>query len=421
MKSRYSIILKIFGLYNLLKYSTNTDMVIDVKNGNAKINIQDDSANIFDKIIYSKPFRVFINYAYKFFILCIIGWQPVYSIVWTSIQQDGQIFMINLFQFMFLSQFILGILFYRTKYFEKTLKKIILANKLYLKIAISITLFLILSLIVISMTLFGKGYLIINYDTIYANANTIEQYIIWSLLPLEKFYCYGIFMVNLLIFSFILLTHTRKIYNLKTDIKKRIEEQNLMTIDDIISTYNNYRYQHSICVDHLNMNYAVMTIFGLFELYFIVSNYQNGIFGIMNYIELGMFILVELIYLYSIHKIRKVIDSINELIMSPKFYMKYLESINFANIEGEIYDEDDDLEKNLNKILEYNLRISIKSEETRSNVDWIKLKFTLNEPWASFNILGVNISDSSIIQQFLLLITLSWGILNLNKQFGIQI
>src|SRR3972149_590293 len=128
----YNFFLKSYALkflfYHKIKKKSE-DIPLDVSLNDITITISDSGvinqvANNKKKSLLDKQLVInIIGILYFAFVLLIIGWQVVYSIVKSIVELNGRYVTASAFSFLYLGQLITGALFYNGKFFNKTFYK----------------------------------------------------------------------------------------------------------------------------------------------------------------------------------------------------------------------------------------------------------------------------------------------------------
>jgi hypothetical protein len=120
----------------------------------------------------------------------------------------------------------------------------------------------------------------------------------------------------------------------------------------------------------------------------------------MEAINIGIFIIVEGIYIYSINNVGKRIDEIKEKMTSTSIVTRIMGSSNRMIPDKNIVSNFDNM---VNLEAMYNLSyhtagIGFKNAEV---LNWIVLEKILSKEWDSFSFLGFQVTNSLIIQKLL--------------------
>lgn len=120
-------------------------------------------------------------------------------------------------------------------------------------------------------------------------------------------------------------------------------------------------------------------------------------FDLLNFV---MFLITIYIYIDSVQKLKLSITDIVSGITLPIYtnnYFSKIEKINFA--KKHIVDNiDNPSEQDIKRLL---VNINICVEQTLENIEWINLQKVLNLEWDSFQIFGIQITDTALIQKII--------------------
>ena len=393
------------------------EIVISINNnGDLSQEINIKSENCLNDILLK---TLAISY---FSIICIaIGWECIYSIVKSIIELNGLYFTSSIFSFMYLGQLITGAIFYNSEFFSNIIKKLkdyhtILLIMLVIANAISIILALVEIILLIN------GYNIVNYSYLYLSASPYQQVILIISLFVRSFYSYNIFFVNIIIFAAILNYQRLQILDYRNKLKV-ILNSNVQDIKiiSIITDFTKMQSSYKKSVDKLNNIFTFVTIIGLVGSYFVLSLINTPFSSIYSYINMGLFFMIEAVYIFVINKINDTNQSIRTLIGSDIFVSKFLNRNNLGPIYGDIYDElqnNQNINSKIDLIKNMTFRNTIISNENGTELDWIVLYNKLSESWASFKLLSYQFDDTQIIQKLVVIILGLSAIIRINYKIG---
>ncbi len=376
-----------------------------------------------------------IGIGYFSLISFLLGWQCIYGIVKSIINLDGRYFTSSIYSYMYLGQFISGVIFYNKKYFNKVIKKL---KDYHTTILIMFIISNIISTILalIAIVLLIDGYNIINYTHLYNNANNVERIFLIITLFIDCIYAYNIFFVNIIIFAIIL--HYQRV-NIQEYLGRMEEiiDGNIhdMTITSVIDEFVKMQSYYKKSVENLNHIFASVTAIGIIGGYFVVINSGTSFVSIFSYIDMALFLIIEAVYIFSINKINDTKNGIRTLIGSATFVSKFLNRKILSPIYGDTYDKlhkarridssitdrlnDEDVDKKIDLLKNMTFRSIILSTENGIELDWIILYNKLSENWQPFTLFGYDFDDTQIIQKLIVLIFGFSAILRLNFKFGL--
>lgn len=443
----YIHFLKLYGLKNIIaNYSTLEDSQFE-------INLDDDgdlnTKVISDPIKFIRHWyvRYILNYSYCLLIFCILAWELIY--VFYKTISDISYLELNIFRILNIVQFILGIYYYQTQHF----KNIMIKYKKYdlyiiLGFLLGLTISILMIVIYLILIIFGINMNI--YSELYDMSNIYGKIVLCILFALDIFYGFNIAFSNLLIISSILIINSIKLKKYSEKLNSYVENiTEELTIDSIIREYTVLKNSHSEVIENLNNIFASITVLGIIHSYFVLIKYDYYLTGINNYIEIAYLVFIELIYVFSIIRVRKSINMILGIINTPQFFSLFLSKVKFK-VYDEVKDDSnskktsmplildikendgktlerestiidiEDFETNndkINRIKDLSLRTMIKGHENGLSLDWIILSTKLSTDWDTFEVLGFPIDDATIIEQLVAIIIGLLMILNINNTY----
>ena len=359
------------------------------------INTNNDQINITEKIVKNRSnIYIFFNIIYNFIVSCIISWSFIYSIILSIIKHEFKYIADNIFQLLFISQYVSGSIYFSNKHIYDILKYNIrkpLSYTFWVYISLGLSL-LFTSLTII---LFNLNFEIIIYSGI---KNIIIQK--WAIILLnillfvDKFFCYLSFFVNLITFCYVKFHNKGKIKSLNNKLDSYNSNNFSYIISIVTEEFFKMRNEHNTTVEKLNYIFSTANITGLLALYFVIKNINNQKFLIMEIINIVLFLIIEAIYLYSINHLKQNIDNIKEEMVSINFLTKIL------NKPQEVILMKNDNNNNINGEISYHSKISaIASVKSSETLDWMIMKEILDSEWDTYKFLGFPITDSYIIQK----------------------
>lgn len=393
----YLILLKLIG-YTLYKNKTidsdiDTDPLDITKKNDAIIPVQrNKKKNVTTRFDY---FIIFIKCIYNGAILAVLTWQLVYSIIISIRRGQGIYFGINFFQVIFISQYILGFAYFTNKHFYiKT--KLDTKIKIYLKLFYSLAILIALGLSMTFLVLvkIKKGINKMSILNEYQNSSSFEI----SLLFLTLFYGYSTFLVNMVTFSVIMMTHKYEATNFTKEIEGYIKGSVAPSekLNSISRELNILRNDYNKSVSKLNKIFSSLTIFGLVYTSFTLKLYKDETVDAFSMINLVLFLLSEYVYISSAKEIREssctIVKKVNSYI-----YMSALLKTN--DIKRNI----DFLEISTNSQEEIK-KIYIDVAEIRERLTWIHLQKIVEIEWSTFNIFGIELKDTMLFEKLIGLI-----------------
>ena len=289
------------------------------------------------------------------------------------------------------------------------------------------------------------NYNIIIYKEIWDNFNTIGKIVLTIILFISKFYSYGVFFINLTIFSSTFIIHSIEIKSYTERLESYVDNnEDSLTIESITKDYSELKTQHTQSVVKLNNIFSSVTIFGIIGSYFITINFDTNFISPLHFVDACCFLITEIVYIYSISRVKLNVSDIQSIINSPKFVSRYLSRVHLEEFTGELtsssitdsgsiieehkilktikkskkLEKDKNLNHKINFIKDISLRSLIKGHENAEGIDWIILNFKLGGNWENFKLLGFDIDDDTLIKKTFAVVIGLIMLLNLNNIFG---
>ncbi len=377
--------------------------------------------------------RMPINILYIIFICCNLLWPCVLAIVVSIINNNIMYVYSNIFAFLYPIQHYVGLIYYQKKHFINNIKRY---KKYYIYINIVFVLFTIISILLSTTSIL----LIVNniYSNIYSDAYVLVDHIAWKIficitIFVGKFYSYNIFFTNMIAYSIIFIIRCNEIKNYSHILKDYVKQKkNELTIESITKDYSELKSSHSQSIEMLNNMFTSIAVVGLIEAMFTIKYYNTIYIYPIHYVNIILFLITEVIYIYVIKMVKESVSNISSIINSPEFIQRYLSRTQLDDLDlvGEEEEEEDNisnlgktLKKNIyctNTLEHYNhnminitLRNMIKISENAKGIDWSILTTKLGDDWEKFKFFGFEIDDETVIEKFFVIFGFLIGILNL--------
>lgn len=464
----YKIFLRLYGLKPLISkgdYNVNQDTTANNSSGNSEIKqidiVIDDGVltqeivKVQKKFYKRKSVRLVLNYIYSIFVGILLLIPIGFALIKSIINSEGKYFTSSFFQIMFLSQFLTGYLVYRDKYIKKNMSPLETYNYISLFVYIlSLLVSISLSLLTILLVIFDSR--IDNNKEIYNHTDLIGRIFLVIYFGLHNFYAYNIFFVNGITFALILLSYKISIAQYKNKLES-VLGGNLdnIAISDILKEFTEIKSSYTKVVKSLNLMFSTMTILGLLGCYFATLHFDTKYVNILTFIQGGCFIIIAIVYIFSINRIKNSAEDIRKLISGNRFITVFLEKSEQNLLTGDVYSDyeinpennkspslqknktfisrrsallldeikDDDVKrgqdvsKKIDTIKTMTYRNLININENGNSLDWIILYKKLSEDWEYFKILGFEITDVSLIQRVIAILITFIGLLRINERF----
>ena len=449
----YINFLKIFGFRGLISESTSIH-----KNGESSVQMQeivinvDDEFNIEKNVVKTNksfyrraPFRISFNIIYSLFIIASILWPAVYAIVQSFKKTEARYLTSNVFTVLFVVQYFVGLFYYQSDHFIKTMKR----NKSYdwyIKLLLIVGIIVSIILTIVSIILLTTGSNLVVYSELWNSTNTTGKVFIGVVLIIDKFYSYNIFFTNLIIFSAIFIIHSLEIKKYTMRLEDYVNNNaDGLTIESITKDYSELKTQHTQSVIELNNLFSSVTLFGIIGSYFITVNYESLFVGPLHYVDASCFLITECAYIYSISRVKLSVSNIQSIINSPRFVSRYLSRVDLEDFTGDLINTDTSdsspskrdanrlkitlkrakslnpstsQKKKIDFIKDVSMRTMIKGHENAEGIDWVILNNKLGGPWENFKLVGFDIDDATLIKKTSAVLVGLVMLLHLNNTFG---
>lgn len=337
----YNFFYKLYGLQPIIKPRKDDN----VKEIVFEVNDLDIVSNNYvykDSPLYQNiVVQYIVNYMYMFFVFSLLAWPCVYTVVKAIIEKDIGYFFTSMFIYMYLFQYIFGIILYNKSYIYASYRDLDKYDKyiLYCKIgALVVSISLTTLSIVFPLEDISTS---VYYDT-YNNLSTWGKILLVLLVSLGRFYSYSIFFTNLITFGVIFCNHSKILETFKNNLEKIMDNDNSnITVRNIIEDYTEIRSAHSASIDKMNNIFSSLTVLGIIGCYFTIMYSDSEFVGAFTYIDIVCFAIIEIIYIFIINRIKCRISNMKDFVNSYFFMRKFLEKTRVATIKGDIYDNYD--------------------------------------------------------------------------------
>lgn len=471
----YSYFLKFYGLRKLIEMKKKSidDEGNELEKVVVKIDdegcIKEDAVKKQKRFYEKKQVRFMVNYFYRLIILCALLFECIHPIVSSSMVKNIDYFADSAFAYMYLFQYIFGIMFHDNEEYGDVLEKFKKYN-LYVNIAYGIGLLFSVTLAIVPV--FTTSFLPQIYNLI--GNNLVSQILFTIYIIINRFYSYNILFSNAIVFALLMFHHTMEIKAYNKSLKMMVDD-NLMDINisNTITEYTDIKGKYGDTINLTNNMFASIVVFGIIGCYFTLIFIKTGYNNIYTYIDTVCAILMIVMYVLNISIITRIVNRIKNLIDSPKFISIFLNKSNFAIVRGDVYDDynknnmgihplssplrnkeilkdisdltnlsksqkklnlnsvsnpkfvtmnnveqngnNDDQNKKIDFIKNISVRSMVLSTENGISLDWIILYSKLSDPWERFVVCGFEIDDSQLFQQLLSMAVGFLGLMEISK------
>ena len=261
---------------------------------------------------------------YNSIIILIMLWRVFYSVYMAF--RDGEFLHVGrtTFQVLFAFQYVLGIIYFRADHFYENIgDKSEMISKL--KMAVPFTILIALALSITMTGLMATGHTIHGYTDVFDSANLIGQVFLSVLLFVDTFYSYLTFTINACIFTVNMLYQ-------KSVVNGFVKRLNLFinSSQDGDSKVTNIAQDYALTKDGWDATVSAMTyffwylnFFGFLASYFYLQAIEQNDISADEISNLVLFILIDVIYIYSITNVNRDISRISDTLGCTALLLQY--------------------------------------------------------------------------------------------------
>lgn len=386
------------GLYNR---DLSPEKKYDIEKNEFALNAMMVSRDNFRKKI-KKIVYLICSWSYTIFVIGTLLVKPIYNIIYVINNKDASGFYIAFifFNSIPVTQYIFGFIYFQTSHFEDFYIK---RNK-----HTGMNFFsLIICGFSIIMSLVSYFILIkdIENDGEFPDVHFFEyKNFVFTYLWFSWIYGNLTLYTNLTAFSLVFCKHCSIIdkYINKLELNK---ESNDITINDIIQETLDIRHNLEYSIDMFKNIFSMFTILGGIALGLFIERIKVSSFFLFPWHKLIVYIIAQTIFILIIIKVSRNKDRLSDYIKTPIFVEKFLKRYNPKEIDEKFKDEN---EKEMHQMIIINTL-----EENASTLDWIVLNDVINEKWTEFKVMGIDISDSSLIKKGVVIVGIIFALNNI--------
>jgi hypothetical protein len=401
----YKSYLKLFGYKGLIDSNDTNKVTIDIRNGSVR-SINDKQKR---KWYEGDKMRKFINTTYHILIGLLLAWIPIYTIIMSIMDSDIKYITSNIFSYLFLVQYILGIQYYNKKHIyeiygtENNINKI---DKYYIYgiiigLITTITM-LVLLIISIDNTI---------YNDIY-NGSLVQKIFVCILLVCENFFSHNCFMFNIINFSFVFYNYGKNIQTFYDQLVQKLNQAEKISVISIITDYQELKNNYAKSVILWNNIFSSVLSLGIFGIYFSAMSFSVEYISFTHIINSLYVLFTSILYLYTINKVQNVVQDIQRYINSPQFINTYKNDTIDNDIELGDADDNDQIKNLITKVM-------ISSTYNNFSNEWQILNNILNQKWFNFTIFGFEIDNADLIKKASAILISLLMALNIKERIGI--
>lgn len=387
----FAILSHILGLPKIKQNNTNVNLDIEI--GSNGINVTTGLIN--KESCQQKALRI-LKIVYNIFITVILSWTVIFSLYGAIAIGNQYYFYRSAFQCIFTLHYVLLLIYFRSNHFSNVVQKSKKLNTIFDILSIcSIVLSLLVTVGSVLETCLTSASTNVYSDLFHYIDSPSGKWGIIILLIFNTLYNYLTFFMTILIYCIIMVNHKTNIVNYKHTIDEYIKTSTKLSnkIGIMTKDFSILHDEFSETVERLNKFFSVLNIFGLIGLFITIKSMINGNFNFINIFNSILFLIVDYVYISITQKVRKIVSDVTTIATSPLFIHKILKTQENINVT---IDNDPFTVEKIGKITEKCLIYNAIQNET---LEWLVLYSTLTQEWETFKILGIEITDSTIIQK----------------------
>jgi hypothetical protein len=411
MVTLYHIVLTFLGLqlYKKNIIDDNLDIEIGLDNSVRMITGKSQGVTPREKMLKC------LKYIYNLFIISVLAWTIIASFI-ISINTSSSAYFINcVYNIIFTIHYICSIKYFKKDHIYDILNKHANAKHIC-EIAILVSLIITVAIAISIVVCITSEKTVHVYSYFYDSGKmTTKNIFLIILLIIDTIYSYITFFTISITFCIVMLYHKTTItsYSVRVDNYVHKPTASNAKINTIATEYTELKEKFSKTVKLLNNFFVSMNIFGIIGLYLTIIEFQTQTYEFTFIINTFLFVLIEIVYILSIQIVRKKVNKIMGLLTSKQFvssvFRLYNTNRNIELISGTYTTQ------NIGIMVQHNLISTLSIDES---IDWVVLNAVISKEWDTFNILGVKLEDTTILQKMIgviFLFLVSQGISDLFK------
>lgn len=276
------------------------------------------------------PKRRVLRITYESLIASIMIWTVIYA-VYMSIR-DKSIYSVgrSLFQVSYSIQYYYAIAYFGKNHFYEN----ITCNKnlrRYVSIAIPIMFLFSLLIASINVALLNLSFRFNVYDELINFDSYVSRILISALLFVDSLYSYLTFTITAVVFAINMIYHKRTVSKYASDLETYVR-QNMNTIKKlnvIAIDYAQMKTNWNDTVELMTPFFSTLNFVGFIALYFYSYALNNGGMGVPEWINMFLFIIIEIIYLISIRAVNDNVSQVNDTLNSNSMIYTFFSNKNF--------------------------------------------------------------------------------------------
>lgn len=207
--------------------------------------------------------------------------------------------------------------------------------------------------------------------------------------------------INLTTFCLVFYKHCDILHMYRKKLDKNVMI-NALTINVITQEILRIRHEMEQSIDLFKNIFSMFTLLGAVGFGFLIELIAVSDFGSFPWHQLVVYLLIQTVFLIIVNWVSNSKDDLSDYTRQPLFVDKFLRRYSPSEImekfEGDI-----------------NMVILNIQEENASTLDWVVLNNIFNEAWTEFKVMGIDITDGTLVKKGLVLVTLVVSALQIIK------
>jgi hypothetical protein len=337
---------------------------------------------------------------YNAVIIALIGWSIIFIAIDSIRKKTKELMPTEIFQLAFLTQYIIGLWYFNTPSYLKSITKYDDIKKSFKIISIiSLVAVLSISLLSILLIIFNEK---LNQNGLFHNVYRQTPALIFFLC-LNRFYTYSAFFANMAIF-FTQMYYSKKTFNKYTDEAKKYIKSSYSLIDKvtyITTEFQKIKNDYDNMIDDLNLFFSSLSIIGIIGVYFAIISILTGKIDSIETIHSILFLITEILYINTAQSLRKSINEVENLIKEPIMLQEFSQKGRQTNmnINSDPNYAERETQINVTSLMEICTVTFMCCKEIEEHMLWKKLDDILKAQWNSFQFFGIKITDTALLQK----------------------
>lgn len=261
--------------------------------------------------------RLVLTTLYKIIVYMLILWLVPYSLYMAIRDKNIYTFGRSWFQILIALQY-----YYATSYFsDNHFYENIMCNeklKKYMTYAAPCLLALSVMLGVLNVSLLNKGFRYNGYDELYNHSAVAGKVLLSILIFFDTFYSYITFTINSCVFVINMLYHKITVSSYSDSLGNYIKNSMnvVRKINIVAKEFSQMKFMFNKTVKLLTPFFSVLNFVGFITIYFYLHAVERNDLSISEFINVILFVIVEIVYIQSIQAVNYNIVCISETISS---------------------------------------------------------------------------------------------------------